>query len=80
MHRRSVFRCTLAAAIRDMDTARAAIDAGVSRIMLGTAAVEDADLIGTLLGEFGAESVIVSVDAKDGNGRPARLGLRAAVH
>ena len=56
----------LGGGIRDIDTARAAIDAGVSRIMLGTAAVEDADLIRALLTEFGAESVIVSVDAKDG--------------
>ena len=61
----------LGGGIRDMATARAAIDAGVSRIMLGTAAVEDENLIGTLLSEFGAESVIVSVDAKDG-----RVALR----
>ena len=56
----------LGGGIRDMDTAHAAIDAGVSRIMLGTAAVEDADLISTLLSEIGNERVIVSVDAKDG--------------
>ena len=56
----------LGGGIRDMDVARATIDAGVSRIMLGTAAVEDADLIRNLLREFGAESIIVSVDAKDG--------------
>ena len=61
----------LGGGIRDMDTAHAAIDAGVSRIMLGTAAVEDADLISTLLGEIGNERVIVSVDAKDG-----RVALR----
>lgn len=56
----------LGGGIRDMDTARAAIDAGVSRIMLGTAAVENAELIRSLLSEFGADSVIASVDAKDG--------------
>ena len=56
----------LGGGIRDLDTARAAIHAGVSRIMLGTAAVENTNLIGALLAEFGAESVIVSVDAKDG--------------
>ena len=61
----------LGGGIRDMDTARAAIDAGVSRVMLGTAAVENANLIGALLGEHGAERVIVSVDAKDG-----RVALR----
>ena len=61
----------LGGGIRDKDTARVAIDAGVNRIMLGTAAFEDPDLISTLLNEFGAESVIVTVDAKDG-----RVALR----
>ena len=56
----------LGGGIRDIDTARAAIGVGVSRVMLGTAAVENTHLIGALLEEFGAESVIVSVDAKDG--------------
>lgn len=61
----------LGGGIRDLDTARAAIDAGVSRIMLGTAAVEDAALIRALVAELGADAVIVSVDAKDG-----RVALR----
>ena len=61
----------LGGGIRDMETARTARDAGVSRIMLGTAAVENSDLIRALLNEFGAESVIVTVDAKDG-----RVALR----
>jgi phosphoribosylformimino-5-aminoimidazole carboxamide ribotide isomerase len=56
----------LGGGIRDMDTARAAIDAGVSRIMLGTAAFENAHLISALLNEFGAETIIVTVDARDG--------------
>lgn len=56
----------LGGGIRDRDIAKAAIDAGVSRIMLGTAAVEDSDLIGALLSDFSPESIIVSVDAKDG--------------
>ena len=56
----------LGGGIRDRETARAAIDAGASRIMLGTAAVEDAELIRSLLNEHGAERIIVSVDAKDG--------------
>ena len=61
----------LGGGIRDLATARAAISAGASRVMLGTAAVEDADLIRALLAEMGAEGVIVSVDAKDG-----RVALR----
>ncbi len=56
----------LGGGIRDMATARAAIDAGVNRIMLGTAAFEDADLIAALLSDYGPESVIVGVDARDG--------------
>lgn len=52
--------------IRGADAAQAAMDAGMDRIMLGTAAVEDADLVRALLGRFGAERVVVSVDAKDG--------------
>lgn len=61
----------LGGGIRDLNTARAAIDAGVDRIMLGTAAVEDAALIRALVAELGADAVIVSVDAKDG-----RVALR----
>lgn len=61
----------LGGGIRDLATARAAVSAGASRVMLGTAAVEDADLIRALLAELGAERVIVSVDAKDG-----RVALR----
>ena len=56
----------LGGGIRDMHTARSAIDAGASRIMLGTSAVEEANLIRTLLNEFGADSIIVTVDAKEG--------------
>ena len=62
----------LGGGIRDLATARAAAAAGASRVMLGTAAVEDADLIRALLAELGAEGVIVSVDAK--NGRVALRG------
>ena len=61
----------LGGGIRDLDTARAALDAGVSRIMLGTAAIEDAALIRALVAELDADAVIVSVDAKDG-----RVALR----
>lgn len=61
----------LGGGIRDLATARSAVSAGASRVMLGTAAVEDADLIRALLAELGSERVIVSVDAKDG-----RVALR----
>ena len=56
----------LGGGVRDLHTASATITAGVSRIMLGTAAIENIDLIQTLLREHGADRIIVSVDAKDG--------------
>ncbi len=61
----------LGGGIRSADAAQTAIDAGVERVMLGTAAVENAELVRTLLCRFGAKRVIVSVDAKDG-----RVALR----
>ncbi|MGI6108670.1 MAG: 1-(5-phosphoribosyl)-5-[(5-phosphoribosylamino)methylideneamino]imidazole-4-carboxamide isomerase [Eubacteriaceae bacterium] len=50
--------------IRDLDTAKRYIDAGVSRIIIGTKAVEDLDFIETLISRYD-EKVAVSLDAKD---------------
>ena len=52
--------------IRDMEKARLLFDAGADRLVLGTSAVEDPDLVIQMLERFGADSVVVSVDAKDG--------------
>ena len=52
--------------IRDMEKAVLLSDAGADRLVLGTSAVEDPDLVTQMLGRFGVESVVVSVDAKDG--------------
>ena len=52
--------------IRDMDKAVLMSDAGADRLVLGTSAVEDPDLVTRMLDRFGAESVVVSVDARDG--------------
>jgi phosphoribosylformimino-5-aminoimidazole carboxamide ribotide isomerase len=52
--------------IRDMDKAVLLSDAGANRLVLGTSAVEDPDLVTQMLERFGADSVVVSVDAKDG--------------
>lgn len=50
--------------IRDMDTARRYLDAGVSRIIIGTKAIEDLDFIDRLITKFD-EKIAVSLDAKD---------------
>ena len=52
--------------IRDMDKAVLLSDAGADRLVLGTSAVENPDLVTQMLERFGVDSVVVSVDAKDG--------------
>jgi phosphoribosylformimino-5-aminoimidazole carboxamide ribotide isomerase len=51
--------------IRTASDARSLLDAGVDRVILGTAAVEDPDLVGELSAEY-PEGVLVSLDAKGG--------------
>ena len=51
--------------IRDRDTIRRYLDLGVSRIILGTAAVENEELLCSALEEFGT-AVAVGVDLADG--------------
>lgn len=52
--------------IRDMEKAVLLSDAGADRLVLGTSAVEDPGLVTQMLERFGVDSVVVSVDAKDG--------------
>ncbi len=51
--------------IRDFDTAEAFAEAGASRIVVGTAAIEQPELIGRLVDRH-ADGVAVAVDARDG--------------
>jgi phosphoribosylformimino-5-aminoimidazole carboxamide ribotide isomerase len=51
--------------IRDFDTAEAFAEAGASRIVIGTAAVDDPELIGRLVDRF-ADGMAVAVDARNG--------------
>jgi phosphoribosylformimino-5-aminoimidazole carboxamide ribotide isomerase len=51
--------------IRDFDTAEEFAEAGVSRVVVGTAAVRDPELIGRLVDRF-ADGMAVSVDARSG--------------
>ena len=51
--------------IRSMDTVRAYLEAGVDRVILGTAAVTDPDFLKEALAEYG-ERIAVGVDIKDG--------------
>jgi len=55
----------LGGGIRDTQTIRALLAAGVSRVVLGTRAAQDEGFLKETLEEFN-EKVIVSIDAKDG--------------
>ena len=52
--------------IRDMASITQAFDLGVSRVVVGTAFVEDPGLVLAALGQFGSERVAVAIDARDG--------------
>ena len=52
--------------IRSRDTAAALLAAGVSQVVVGTAAIENPALVADLCREYGGGRVIVAVDARDG--------------
>ena len=52
--------------IRGPEAAKAAVDAGVDRVIVGTAAVEDPEMLRAVCAELGPDRVIVSLDARDG--------------
>ena len=52
--------------IRSADTARAWLEAGVDRVVIGTAAVRNPGMVAEVCREHGSEKVVVSVDARDG--------------
>ena len=52
--------------IRTAETARMLLEAGVERVVLGTAAVEEPELVRELCGRWGAERFVIAVDARDG--------------
>jgi len=52
--------------IRSLDTARALLDQGADRIIVGTRAVEDPDAVSSWVGALGADRLVVGVDARDG--------------
>ena len=52
--------------IRESSTADALLAAGASRVVVGTAAVENPKLVADLCGDYGEEVVVVAVDARDG--------------
>jgi phosphoribosylformimino-5-aminoimidazole carboxamide ribotide isomerase len=71
--------------LRSAQAVRDALEAGASRVILGTAALSDPDLLGEVLAAHGPERVLVSVDARGGRvatagwTRAGDLGPREAI-
>lgn len=59
----------VAGGVRDEATAGRLLSAGADRVVVGTAAVRDPELVAMLLRQHGAEAVIVALDARDGEVR-----------
>lgn len=56
----------LGGGIRSRETARAMLEMGVRRVIIGTKAAQRPEFLRELVEEFGPESVVAGVDAKDG--------------
>jgi phosphoribosylformimino-5-aminoimidazole carboxamide ribotide isomerase len=52
--------------IRSLEAARAVLDQGADRVVIGTAAVNTPETVSDWLAALGAERIIVAVDARDG--------------
>lgn len=58
--------CELGGGIRSEKDAETVFALGISRVILGTAACENMDLVRSFLRNFGPEKVVVGIDARDG--------------
>ena len=56
----------LGGGIRDLPTVERLLSSGVSRVILGTAAIKNPELILSACGKFGGEAILVGIDAKNG--------------
>jgi phosphoribosylformimino-5-aminoimidazole carboxamide ribotide isomerase len=55
----------LGGGIRDIESVRATLEAGISRVILGTVALRDPDLVRAAAREF-PDQIVVGIDARDG--------------
>jgi len=56
----------LGGGIRTVEIAKEWIDIGISRVILGTVAVKNPEIVSELIEKIGSEKVLVSIDAKEG--------------
>ncbi len=58
--------CELGGGIRSFSDAEKMLLAGVSRVILGTAACKNENLVFSLINKYGPEKIVIGIDAKDG--------------
>lgn len=56
----------LGGGIRNIETIQQYLDMGISRVILGSAALKNPDLVKASLDKFGNEKIVVGIDAKNG--------------
>jgi len=59
----------LGGGIRTMEDIKAALDLGIYRVIIGTAAVKNPDLVSEAVAAFGSHRIVVGIDARDGEVR-----------
>jgi cyclase len=60
---------TIGGGIRSVEDAQAVLDAGADKVSVNSAALRRPELIGELAETFGAQCVVIAIDAKRENGR-----------
>lgn len=60
--------------IRSLEVAEELFQIGINRVIIGTAAVEDPDLLGDMLKKYGSEKIVVGVDARKSGMKIATRG------
>jgi cyclase len=78
---RTAERCfmplTVGGGVRAIEDVRALLEAGADKVSINTAAVKDRDLVRAASEKFGAQCIVVAIDAKrvSGDDEPARFEL-----
>ncbi|MBI5651366.1 MAG: 1-(5-phosphoribosyl)-5-[(5-phosphoribosylamino)methylideneamino]imidazole-4-carboxamide isomerase [Chloroflexi bacterium] len=52
--------------LRDLTSIATAFERGVTRVVIGTAAIENPQLVSDAIARFGADRIVVGIDARDG--------------
>lgn len=58
--------CELGGGLRDRASIAAALELGVTRVVIGTRAAESMTFVADMVRAFGSERIVVGIDAKDG--------------